>query len=77
MIHYRHMKNQDFGKTCRRCINARWGTHLKMEDCLYLPFAAPCSRCEQIRNIVAGLRFSGRWKLWSVPGQKEPQDTEP
>lgn len=50
---------------CRRCINRLFHVHLKPTDCLYgLPFPQRCRACGEMRNIVTGLRLSGKMKLF-------------
>lgn len=49
---------------CRKCINREYDVHLKSSDCLYHnPFPSICSCCGEPKNIVTGLRLTGRLKL--------------
>lgn len=49
---------------CRRCINRRYRSSLRPEDCEYWSYMAKCSACGEICNIVDDLTPTGRWKLW-------------
>ena len=52
------------GPVCRRCICRQYDVDLKREDCVYAyPFPQTCAVCGEYRNIVTGLRLSGRLKL--------------
>ena len=53
---YTQLKIGEFGRSCRRCINDAAGVSLKTEDCVYLPYPAVCSHCEQLKNIVIEVR---------------------
>ena len=50
---------------CRRCINQLFGVHLKHKDCRYgVPYPQRCRACGEMRNIVTGLRMTGKLKLF-------------
>ena len=52
------------GPVCRRCINDYFQVDLKSKDCKYeLPYVAECSCCGYARNIVTGLKLSGKIKM--------------
>ena len=48
---------------CRRCINRQYGINLQSRDCKYWHWPTHCAQCGNVRNIVVGLRFSGKWKM--------------
>ena len=49
---------------CRRCINRQYGVNLKPRDCKYWAWQTPCAQCGNVHNIVVGLRFTGKWKMY-------------
>lgn len=66
---YTYIKAREFGRSCRRCINAANKLSLKTEDCFYLPYPAVCSHCAQMQNIVIEVR-SGMRMLLKLRGNK-------
>lgn len=49
---------------CRKCINQEYGTDLRPFDCEYAnPFPSLCVCCGEPKNIVTGLKLTGRLKL--------------
>ena len=60
-IHKIHKKYG--GNVCRQCINKAFGIHLNHTDCKYdLLYPGKCPGCGEMKNIVTGLRMSGRFK---------------
>ena len=52
---YQKLKEEAFHSMCRQCINEQYGLRLETKDCYYLPYQELCSRCGNIKNIVAGI----------------------
>lgn len=49
---------------CRKCINREYQVNLKPSDCEYAnPFPSLCACCGEPKNIVTGLRLTGKLKL--------------
>ncbi len=50
---------------CRKCVNEAFNRHghLYSSDCVYHYYPRICPMCGQTKNIVIGLRFSGRLKM--------------
>lgn len=49
---------------CRGCINSLCHAELERNDCLYGNiYPERCDHCGEMRNIVKGLRLSGKLKL--------------
>ena len=44
-------------------INDSFRSHLRHTDCFYSLFPDVCSVCGQMRNIIVGLRLSGKLKM--------------
>lgn len=57
---YTYIKEREFGRSCRRCINDVNALSLKTEDCVYLPYPAVCAHCAQMQNIVIDVRRGTR-----------------
>ena len=56
--------NRSYTHICRRCINNEYNVELQSSDCNYgYPFPIRCSCCGETRNIVTGLKFSGKLKM--------------
>lgn len=56
---YRRIKNE-FRKTCRVCLNQKYGLSLKPKDCQYEGYPHVCHSCGEVKNIVSGIRFRKR-----------------
>ena len=73
------MKYKDFKKEfhgyCRRCINERLGIHYVHKDCEYWEFPETCVKCGEVKNIVVGIRFFSRMKMWKVK-DLQPQEKQ-
>jgi hypothetical protein len=61
---YQMFKQVALGNQCRECLNRAYGLTLERRDCLYLPYPEHCSTCGQMRNIVADISRSKRWRIW-------------
>ena len=64
MVTIRRIKNKFNGCICRKCINETFHSRLSHKDCRYdLLYPACCPCCDEMRNIVTGLKFSGIMKM--------------
>lgn len=52
-LRYRDFKN-DLEKSCRSCLNSRYGLDLISDDCYYCMYPAECPYCGNVKNIVSG-----------------------
>ena len=53
----------DYGDNiCRRCINKKYHSKLRPEDCQY-GYTYSCPVCKKIHNIVVGFSLKGQGKL--------------
>lgn len=63
---YKELKKYALGHMCRSCINKVFGIQknkLIRDDCEYNPYMGRCINCNDMRNIVSGLKLSGKVKL--------------
>ena len=58
-MNYRYLKN-DLGSSCRACLNDKYKLKLKSEHCHYMMYPQLCKNCNEMKNIVVGIRFSKR-----------------
>jgi hypothetical protein len=72
VMKYKSFRNEFHGY-CRRCINQRLGVHFMYEDCEYWEFPETCVSCNEVKNIVVGIKPLSRVKLWKA---KKPTDKE-
>lgn len=72
MVKMQEIRARFGANVCRGCINSVYGTNLLRADCLYEgPYPHVCIRCGEVKNIVADVRLSGKWKLfWAHSGGK-------
>ena len=68
-MNYRDLKQTAFRTMCRRCINERYGLHLRTQDCCYFPYPEECRCCGNVRNIVADICRRSRWQLLFAPAK--------
>ena len=47
---------------CRRCINRKFHTNLRPNDCQY-GYTYTCPVCKKVHNIVVGFSLSGHGKM--------------
>ena len=63
MITERYLREEDFGKLCRNCINKKYHINLERKDCIYEIYSHACGDCGEMKHIVKGITFSARRKL--------------
>ena len=63
-VNYQMFKEEALRNHCRECLNRIYRLALERRDCLYLPYPEQCSACGEIRNIVADISRSKRWRVW-------------
>ena len=63
MLTLEQIKNELGVNLCRQCINDNFNCNLKTSNCIYSDYQYTCSNCQKLRNIVCGLRLSGKIKL--------------
>ncbi len=64
MVTNKTILKQFGGYVCRRCLNDFYNVHLLHSDCEYKSmYPGKCPRCQEMKNIVTGLKFSGFIKL--------------
>ncbi|MBR5309913.1 MAG: hypothetical protein IKU42_02160 [Oscillospiraceae bacterium] len=51
---------------CRECVNREYGLELTRNDCEYWSYPGTCSCCGEVKNIVTGVVFLKRWKIWKL-----------
>ena len=62
MLNLEKVKKRYNRYICRQCLNQRYNVHLVPDDCIY-DQRDDCPRCKQEKNIVSGLKFSGKMKM--------------
>jgi hypothetical protein len=65
-----------YGNICRKCINEMYGVHLVPGDLYYQHYPYECEQCGKMANIVTGVRFKGRLKLFGRRSDVEPNRVE-
>ena len=63
---YKAFKQATPGMLCRECINQRYGSRLKRNDCRYGIYLSYCECCGQLKNIVTDIKLFSRWKIWKL-----------
>lgn len=61
-LSYSDFKN-DLEKTCRSCLNKRYGLHLVSDICYYAMYPGECLYCGEVKNIVIGISRRASLKI--------------
>lgn len=54
---------EDLGTLCRSCLNKKYNVKLTPKNCEYDDYPRLCYRCEEIKNIVCGIKPGKRLLL--------------
>lgn len=63
---YSRFKYEISRNLCRECINSEYGLELTRDDCEYWKYPGTCSCCGEVKNIVTGVMFLKRFKIWML-----------